>query len=177
MRNIKNIALSALLTVGSFSLVTYTACREDNCKDVHCENGSTCFEGDCVCLLGYIGDRCQFEARYTYDSTYRGNGFDDKGNNFVGWHLTYKPLGDAPTDMSLSLLDANKNEIRSFTLKLTTTNNTFVLNPKTVDTFDFTGFGTIHVDSTSFHLKVVERHTTEIPPITTNITYKEFRRL
>jgi hypothetical protein len=59
MNTIKSIAVTALVTIGSFTAVTYTACNKDKCKDVVCQNGGTCSEGNCNCLAGFEGDRCQ----------------------------------------------------------------------------------------------------------------------
>jgi len=62
MKSIKNIALSALLTVGAFGVVTYTACSKDDCKDVVCQNGGTCSGGSCTCPTGYEGTNCQTKS-------------------------------------------------------------------------------------------------------------------
>jgi hypothetical protein len=59
MNAIKSIAITALVTIGAFTAVTYTACNKDKCKDVVCQNGGTCSDGNCNCLAGYEGDRCQ----------------------------------------------------------------------------------------------------------------------
>ncbi len=58
MKSIRNIAFSALLAIGAFSMVTYTACNKDECKDVVCNNGGTCVAGTCNCLSGYEGTKC-----------------------------------------------------------------------------------------------------------------------
>ena len=34
------------------------SCMPDRCKDIVCENGGTCIEGQCACLNGYHGMRC-----------------------------------------------------------------------------------------------------------------------
>lgn len=59
MKRIKNIAFSALLAIGAFGVVTFTACNEDECKDVVCSNGGTCSGGSCSCPVGYEGTSCQ----------------------------------------------------------------------------------------------------------------------
>lgn len=59
MKSFKNIALSAMLTLGAFGAVTYTACNKDECKDVVCQNGGNCSGGSCNCLVGYEGSRCE----------------------------------------------------------------------------------------------------------------------
>ncbi len=59
MKKIKNIALSALLTIGAFGAVTYTSCTKDQCKDVVCANSGTCLNGICSCPSGFEGNLCQ----------------------------------------------------------------------------------------------------------------------
>jgi hypothetical protein len=63
MKSIKHIALSAFLTVSAFGSVFYTACNKDKCKDVVCQNGGTCSEGNCTCVTGYEGTNCETKSR------------------------------------------------------------------------------------------------------------------
>lgn len=72
MKSIKRIALSAMLTIGAFAAVTYTACNKDECKDVVCQNGGTCSGGNCTCPTGFEGDRCQTLSREKVLGTYLG---------------------------------------------------------------------------------------------------------
>lgn len=62
MKSIRLIALSALLTIGSFCAVTYTSCTKDECKSVTCLNGGTCSGGSCTCPTGWLGSSCQTKA-------------------------------------------------------------------------------------------------------------------
>jgi hypothetical protein len=59
MKSIRNIAFTALLTLGAFSAITYTSCNKDECKDVVCQNGGSCLEGTCSCATGYEGTNCE----------------------------------------------------------------------------------------------------------------------
>jgi hypothetical protein len=59
MKSARNILFSALLTIGAFATITYTACKKDECKDVVCQNGGTCDGGNCVCASGYEGTNCE----------------------------------------------------------------------------------------------------------------------
>ncbi|MBC7554602.1 MAG: calcium-binding EGF-like domain-containing protein [Taibaiella sp.] len=63
MKSFRLIALSALVTVGSFSTIVYTSCTKDACKGVTCQNGGTCDGGTCTCPTGYEGTNCQTESR------------------------------------------------------------------------------------------------------------------
>lgn len=58
MKSLRTLALSALLSVGAFSAVLYTACNKDECKDVVCLNGGTCVSGTCSCKTGFEGSDC-----------------------------------------------------------------------------------------------------------------------
>lgn len=59
MKTFRHIALTALITIGAFSAITYTSCSKDDCKDVVCQNGGTCSGGTCTCPTGYSGARCE----------------------------------------------------------------------------------------------------------------------
>lgn len=60
MKSFRLVALSALLTVGSFSTILYTtSCEKDACKGVTCLNGGTCDGGSCTCPTGFVGTNCQ----------------------------------------------------------------------------------------------------------------------
>ena len=63
MKSFRLVALSALLTVGTFSAVLYTSCTKDACKGVTCQNGGTCSGGTCTCPTGYEGANCETASR------------------------------------------------------------------------------------------------------------------
>jgi len=73
MKSIRNIAFSALVAVGAFTMVTYTACTKDECEDVVCNNGGTCVLGNCSCPTGYEGTNCETITRDKFLGTYNGN--------------------------------------------------------------------------------------------------------
>ena len=53
-------------------LIGFSGCETDLCKDVVCENGGTCFEGDCVCATGYEGTDCSEESRTKFVGAWTG---------------------------------------------------------------------------------------------------------
>ena len=63
MKKIRQIALGAILSVSAFSAVLYTSCSKDACKDVTCQNGGTCSDGNCTCVTGYEGTNCETASR------------------------------------------------------------------------------------------------------------------
>lgn len=72
MKAIRNMAFTALLTIGTFSLITYTSCNKDECKDVVCQNGGTCNAdtGNCECATGYEGDLCETKVSTKFVGTW-----------------------------------------------------------------------------------------------------------
>lgn len=70
MKSIRNIAFSALLTVGAFATITYTSCNTDECEDINCMNGGTCISGTCSCPTGYEGETCETRSNAKFVGTY-----------------------------------------------------------------------------------------------------------
>lgn len=73
MKSIRNIAFAALMTIGAFSAITYTACNKDECKDVVCNNGGTCVDGTCSCPTGYEGTNCDAKTRDKFIGSWAGS--------------------------------------------------------------------------------------------------------
>lgn len=60
----KSISYTTIITLAIFSFV-YSSCKKtpytyvDECSGVICQNGGTCFKGDCSCPAGFEGDNCE----------------------------------------------------------------------------------------------------------------------
>jgi hypothetical protein len=55
---VRYVLLSAILTIGIFTMVAYTACTTtDKCASISCNYG-TCSDGVCTCYSGYTGKLC-----------------------------------------------------------------------------------------------------------------------
>lgn len=100
MKSIRNIAFSALLAVGAFTMVTYTACTKDECKDVVCNNGGTCVTGTCNCATGYEGTTCETAVRAKFLKTWAASDKDITDNK------------NLPTYSSIIVADAGITEIK-----------------------------------------------------------------
>ena len=73
MKTLKSIAFTVALALGTFGAVTYTSCNSDDCKDVVCNNGGTCIDGNCSCPTGFEGSDCGTLARAKFLGTYTGS--------------------------------------------------------------------------------------------------------
>lgn len=62
MKRFKTLVLSGIVTLGTFSMIAYTSCKKDACKDIICSNGGTCVDGACKCPAGYEGPSCDVKS-------------------------------------------------------------------------------------------------------------------
>ncbi len=67
MKSLKILALS--VSMAFIGAITFNSCT-DPCKDVTCQNGGTCNEGDCDCVTGYEGTSCETEQRTKFIASY-----------------------------------------------------------------------------------------------------------
>ncbi len=124
MKSIRNIAFSALLTVGAFTAMTYTSCNKDECKDVVCQNGGTCDAntGNCVCPTGYEGTNCETKSR----------------DKFVGSYVGSETC-DAGTDNYTITLAANSDNLKLTMTNLYNDNYTAICSMTGTSSFSFSG--------------------------------------
>ncbi|MBS1586219.1 MAG: calcium-binding EGF-like domain-containing protein [Bacteroidetes bacterium] len=76
--SIRLAMLAASITLFAFTAVTYTSCKKDKCKDVTCQNGGTCSDGNCTCPTGYSGTLCETGSAAKFIGTWYGD--DCSGN-------------------------------------------------------------------------------------------------
>ena len=62
-----------ILGVAAIATVGMTSCDTDACKDVTCENGGLCVDGDCVCATGYEGTNCETLVANTFIGSFNVN--------------------------------------------------------------------------------------------------------
>ena len=60
------------LTMALFGTLTLQSCKKDPCKNVTCQNGGTCQDGNCQCRLPWEGFKCEVDARDKFVGIWRG---------------------------------------------------------------------------------------------------------
>ncbi|MBL7692520.1 MAG: hypothetical protein JNM41_13090 [Flavipsychrobacter sp.] len=127
---IRNILLTALLTVALFSAISYTACKKDACENVICLNLGACVGGECVCPTGFEGSRCEKLSRDRFIKTY--NGYDT---------CNYTTLDSTRIDVYPIYFRALQNDPRSMMMKniLNDMADSALCTMQGTDTFSFQG--------------------------------------
>jgi hypothetical protein len=142
MKSLRNIALSAIMTIGAFSAITYTSCNKDECKDVVCQNGGTCVNGTCSCPTGYEGANCETKSRDKFLGNWSGsdkcgsgtynvsltigtstNNINALVNNPGGFGGTIQITGAVTASNKLSFTNASVGSGRTLTGTMTFNNN------------------------------------------------------
>ena len=68
MKTLRIIGLAMVL----FGALTLQSCKKDPCKNVTCQNGGTCQDGNCRCSLPWEGSKCEVDARDKFVGFWRG---------------------------------------------------------------------------------------------------------
>lgn len=157
MKSIRNIAFSALLALGAFTTVTYTACNPDECKDVTCSNNGTCVDGKCNCPSFYEGTTCQTEVRAKYYNTYMGDGVDNDNGTYNDWKIKFEARGTDAKNMTLNLTDNNNLPFISVNVILQT-NTTFIVEQKNDANDVVTGNGTVDAEKATLTLSFTDKN-------------------
>jgi len=61
------------LAIALFGALTLQSCKKDPCKNVTCQNGGTCQDGNCRCSLPWEGSKCEVDARDKFVGAWQGN--------------------------------------------------------------------------------------------------------
>lgn len=141
MKSIRNIAFSALLSIGAFTMVTYTACNQDECKDVVCQNGGTCISGNCSCATGYEGTNCETASATGLDGAYSAT--ETCQPPLTGGPSTWSsPVTISSTDMTRIVISNFGNSNANVTGQVD--KNAITLDPTTIGSTTVTGTGTVN---------------------------------
>jgi hypothetical protein len=118
------LSVTALATVGLFSVSTLSSCKKDK-----------------VCAVGFGGKDCNVEVRTAYNGTYAGNGMDNAGHNLNNWNFKFSPSGSDATHMSLTISNGSSAPL---TLSVTLVGNSrFKIDPNATQTQSYSGGGNI----------------------------------
>ncbi|MEN2991994.1 MAG: calcium-binding EGF-like domain-containing protein [Bacteroidia bacterium] len=80
-----------------------SGCKKNPCKNVNCQNGGSCVDGRCNCVLPWEGDRCEVDARAKFFGDWRGTE-NCGGPNFT---ITYNLI--AAADGGFTITDSILN--------------------------------------------------------------------
>jgi len=145
MKSIRNIAFAAIMTIGAFSAVTYTSCNKDECKDVVCQNGGTCNDGNCACATGYEGTTCGEEVRAKVLKTWTAKDTDVSDNSSLPTYSAIISKGTGVTDVLISKLS---DSYFTKDVKGTITGTTVTIPSQTPDNDNYKVEGTLSYNST-----------------------------
>ena len=141
MKFIRNIAFAAIASFAAFSMVTYTACNKDECKDVTCNNGGTCINGNCSCPTGYEGSKCEIVSAASLPGVYTAT--ED----------CQPPLTGGPSSWSSTVSTSSSDETRivisnfgnsSTNVTAQVDKNAITIDATTIGTRNVTGTGTVN---------------------------------
>jgi hypothetical protein len=113
MKPIRNILLTAFLTLIVISSVIYiSSCKRDKCANVVCLNLGLCDGGNCVCMTGYEGIRCQTLSRDKLVATYSGGDLCDINdtNQYHQYQLRFLAVPSAPLQLTIKNFLANPQD-------------------------------------------------------------------
>ena len=163
MKSIRLVALSALMTVGTFAAIVYSSCTKDACKGVTCQNNGTCSGGACKCPSGVGGANCETVYRTLYAYTYKGNGTDNLGGTYTNNKLIFSIGSDTSdyTKMSLQWVDGSGVGVVTMPIMIannTASGSTFTVVSTTSDTFTYTGTGTVNGATANLSLTEATPH-------------------
>ena len=186
----KKINLLMIALVGALTL-TLTSC--DECKDVNCDNGGTCAEGNCECTDTFYGDACEVECvNGTYadgtcgcDAGYEGPACTvESREQFFGTYTSSASiacdvtgsgtLSDLTTSFATSSVATERMlvDLEDLTLSATVDGTNFTIVEESIDTYTYTGNGSISGNVVSWTLNEYDPDFEETCIYTINSTLK-----
>lgn len=151
MKSIRIIAMSALVTIGTFSTVFYTACNKDECKDVTCQNGGVCDGGTCVCPTGYEGSKCETAARAKFMKTWTASDTQAVPLAILPTYTSSIVAGSSITEVKISKFSDSYflNDV-----KATISGTTITIASQTPDPDTFSVVGSGYIDTVSKRIRL-----------------------
>lgn len=125
MKALRSIIITAILSIGVFFAISYTSCNKDRCNDVACLNAGVCDGGNCTCVAGFEGSRCEISSRDKFINTF--NGGDSCGvKGYTQYYINFVKTVSNKSQMTMRNMLNNINDSAICTLV-------------GVDTFNFNG--------------------------------------
>ncbi|HEY9176404.1 MAG TPA: calcium-binding EGF-like domain-containing protein, partial [Flavipsychrobacter sp.] len=129
-----------------------------SCEGVVCLNDGVCKSGKCACTGGYWGDSCQYEYRARFYKTYRGDGTNDTGHTYTGYHARFSKDGDDKSSMLLETWEDKSENTLRFKIQLESTGHYELLPGTAVDSlWYYSGSGILSDDKASLVLHANKR--------------------
>ncbi len=150
MKALRNVLVTAFLTMGLFFAVFYTACNKDRCNNVACLNGGACDNGNCVCAPGYEGNRCETYSREKFITTF--NGGDSCGiEGVTQYPIRFYVVASNPVQMTMKNILGNSNDSATCYMAAA---DSFTFNGNN-NSVTYRGYGIISNDSLfmSYHVQ------------------------
>ena len=72
MKKLTVLSTFILSVIAISTLLFYSSCKPNPCKDMLCLNGGSCIDGNCICASGFQGVNCSTvtPVKKTYKVTY-----------------------------------------------------------------------------------------------------------
>jgi hypothetical protein len=102
MKPMRYLLLIAFATIAICSAIIYSACNKNKCHNVVCLNNSVCNSGNCVCLVGYEGNRCQTLSRNKFIFTYNGHDLCGDSSKFTQYSIHILAVLHDSTEMVIT---------------------------------------------------------------------------
>jgi hypothetical protein len=118
-----------------------SACNSDKCKDVTCQNGGTCTDGNCKCPVAFEGSKCEIESRAKFlnngqAAVWKANETCSGDTNRYVYTVTISP---AAAKNQIILGNIGNFEITQNPTATMTSSTAFEFGKKDIDIFYGTG--------------------------------------
>jgi hypothetical protein len=140
--------------------LTMTSCEDDPCKDVVCDANSDCFDGECICRVGYEKDaagNCTLE-REKFLGTWTAA--DDCSASGTATYVVTATKGGSDNEVAI----ANFWNVFANAVVATTSGSTITIERQEPDSDSFyvEGSGTISGSTITWTYKITDESVTPI---------------